>query len=418
MIRVNHLTVLAVVLCVGIGASGGQAREVQSTDSPITFAGLGPNLAVGPDGTAILSYIESRQSGHALVYRIVTPDGQSEPQVVASGDNWFVNWADFPSVVPINDNLWAAHWLVRRSAGGYAYDAYASVSSDRGQAWSEPFVLHDDGTDTEHGFVTLFPSGDAIGAVWLDGRNMPSEHAADGHATGGGMSLRSGVFDATGEVRQRQLVDDLTCDCCQTDVALTADGPVAVYRDRSDSEIRDIYVSRLIDGVWRRGEAVNDDDWMIAGCPVNGPVVKALDNRVIVSWFTAADGVPLVKSAWSSDSGASFGPPVTVSEDGAIGYVGSALLGEQESVVSWLCKSVDGANSICYRSVGSGGQVGKIRHLPTPTTLTRMSVPQIARLDTNLMFVWTERIEDIYYVSSARVPIESVADSSIERQEN
>ena len=53
-----------------------------------------------------------------------------------------------------------------------------------------------------------------------------------------------------------QLIDELMCDCCQTDVALASSGPVAVYRDRSVAEIRDSYITRLIDGRWQNGVLV------------------------------------------------------------------------------------------------------------------------------------------------------------------
>ena len=81
-----------------------------------------------------------------------------------------MNLADFPSVVPITDELWAAHWLVKRPGGIYSYDIAIAVSTDSGQSWGKPFTPHALGTRTEHGFVSLFPWRQAIGALWLDGR--------------------------------------------------------------------------------------------------------------------------------------------------------------------------------------------------------------------------------------------------------
>ena len=71
------------------------------------------NLSVTPNGTVVMSWIE--QNGPQATLKLATLNAKrwSAPQVVASGMGWFVNWADFPSVVPINDSLWAAHWLVR-----------------------------------------------------------------------------------------------------------------------------------------------------------------------------------------------------------------------------------------------------------------------------------------------------------------
>jgi hypothetical protein len=160
-------------------------------------------------------------------------------RTVARGEHWFVNWADFPSVVPISPALWAAHWLVSQPAGGYAYDVSVALSADSGQSWSEPVMPHRDGTATEHGFVTLYPRDAGVGLVWLDGRNMVDESGDDIAASG--MTLRSATLSPDLMLSGELLVDGLACDCCQTDVALTSEGPVAIYRDRTAGEIRDIY---------------------------------------------------------------------------------------------------------------------------------------------------------------------------------
>ncbi len=60
------------------------------------------------------------------------------------------------------DGLMAAHWLAKKPGGTYAYDVMMSVSPT-GRSWGTPFSPHDDGTPTEHGFVSLFPV--AIGSV-------------------------------------------------------------------------------------------------------------------------------------------------------------------------------------------------------------------------------------------------------------
>ena len=373
------------------------------------IAGLGPNLAVSPAGTAVVSYIAPTEDGHSLRYHVVSDGSWGEAQTVANGDNWFVNWADFPSVVPITDSLWAAHWLVRREAGGYAYDIHASVSEDAGTSWSEPFLLHNDGTDTEHGFVTLFPSGDRVGAVWLDGRNMVGgAESTDGHSSTGGMTLRSGRFGTSGIVDGEQVVDALICDCCQTDVAVTAEGPVAVYRDRTTDEIRDIYISRYVDGAWQEGQAVSADNWNIAGCPVNGPVVNANGATVVVTWFTGADGKPTIKTAWSNDAGLTFSESTNVSETDVVGYVGSALLPDGSVVASWICKSSDDRNAICYQKASANGTLGDLHQLKTRGVVARMSVPQLALVDGQLLFVWTDRVDEQFQINSESVSLRSL----------
>jgi hypothetical protein len=142
-------------------------------------------------------------------------------------------------------------------------------SSDHGQSWSDAVRPHTDGTPTEHGFVSVYPEEQGTGLLWLDGRKMINEAAED--PTENGMTLRSAILAADGSLQGKSTVDELICDCCQTDVAIAADGPVAVYRNRTTDEIRDVFVTRFVDGAWLAGVALANDNWHIAGCPVNGP---------------------------------------------------------------------------------------------------------------------------------------------------
>jgi hypothetical protein len=144
----------------------------------------------------------------ALRYAVLDEQGWQPAQTVAEGGDWFVNWADFPSVLPITEDFWAAHWLTRRPGGPYAYDVSIALSLDGGKTWGEVLSPHDDGTQTEHGFVSLFPATDGVGALWLDGRNtVPAGNG--GHHAAGGMTLRSAVITPEGRVVDSVLVDEL-----------------------------------------------------------------------------------------------------------------------------------------------------------------------------------------------------------------
>ena len=133
------------------------------------------------------------------------------------------------------------------------------------------------------------------------------------------MTLRYRAVAADGTVGPEVLVEDRICDCCQTDGAVTSAGPIVVYRDRSDSEVRDIYVTRLVDDRWTSGVPVHDDEWVIPACPVNGPAVAARDEAVAVAWFTGAADEPKVQMAFSVDAGAGFGDPVRIDDGNPLG---------------------------------------------------------------------------------------------------
>ncbi|NNE88793.1 MAG: exo-alpha-sialidase [Silicimonas sp.] len=326
---------------------------------------------------------------------------------MASGDNWFVNWADFPSVSPIDKTRWAAHWLAKRPGGTYAYDVAVALSDDAGSSWSAPIVPHTDGTPTEHGFVSLFPWDDDVGVLWLDGRQMTADHAS-GHGGEGGMTLRSARLGARGQISDARRVDDLVCDCCQTDVAIAGDGPVAVYRNRTPEEIRDIYLARTVDGHWQPGTPVADDGWEINGCPVNGPAVVAQDNDVAVAWFTAANDQPRVRAAFSDDGGATFAAAVDIDSERPTGRVDIEMLDKTTAVVSWIAGGTQGHDQIALRVIGRDGAMGPKRQVAPIATSRASGFPQMIRLGEELVFAWTDTTGETSQVRTATVSIQAI----------
>jgi hypothetical protein len=150
------------------------------------------------------------------------------------------------------------------------------------------------------------------------------------------MALRAAVLDHALATRREWRVDARTCDCCQTDAAVAADGPVVVYRDRSEEEIRDIKLLRYARGRWSDPVSVHEDGWRIAGCPVNGPAVAARGNDVYVAWFTGANGAPRALLARSRDGGLSFARPIDLATQDVLGRVDVALGREGAVWATWL----------------------------------------------------------------------------------
>jgi imidazolonepropionase-like amidohydrolase len=362
-----------------------------------------PHLAGGGGLPVVLSWLEPTATGTALRFATLIDGGWTHPRTLREGDDWFVNWADFPSVEPLTETLWAAHWLRKQRGGPFAYDVVTSVSRDGGASWSGGIALHDDQTPTEHGFVSLFPWGSDVGALWLDGRETLS---------GGGMTLRAAVVDESAEVRRTVVVDDLVCDCCQTDVAIAASGPVAVYRDRSPNEIRDVHVARAVDGRWQPGYAVAEDGWHITGCPVNGPAIDARGDRVAVAWYTAADDRPRVQVARSEDSAATFQPPVKVAAGTVAGRVDVVLDAAGDVIVSWLAEpaATDGSAELELRVRRvSRGTASPQSHAIGRTGAGRPpGFPQMQAVGDRLLFAWTDTRDRRSRVRTALVDARSI----------
>ena len=391
-----RLLLAACVLLLG-ACSESQAPNLISLAEIAAPGSAEPNLSRAADGTVVLSWLEPFGEAVALRYSELEGDSWSPPVTVSHGDDWFVNWADFPSVVNIEQDLWAAHWLQKRPGGTYAYDVSIALSRDNGRTWGDAMTPHNDGTATEHGFVSLFPWQEGIGALWLDGRNT-----ADGD---GGMTLRSAVIDPDGRLTFEQLADDLVCDCCQTDVTVTNGGPIAVYRNRTGDEIRDIYVMRTEDGAWQSGTAIADDRWNIAACPVNGPAITSDGDDVAIAWFTAANNSPKVRFARSTDAGASFGAAIDVATARAAGRVGVALADDGSALVSWLRAAKDGKGEILVRRISATGVAGAEYAIAT-TDAGRMSgFPQLVRGDRGFVMAWTDTLQDRSVIRSARLEL-------------
>jgi hypothetical protein len=328
------------------------SAPVSVTDfaAPAAPGSEGPNLVAGSDGRVYLSWLEPFEpAGYSLRFSVRGQQGWSQPKTIARGTNWFVSSVDFPSLVVLSDGTLAAHWLI--ATGGpssEAYDINIAFSRDAGTTWSKPILPHRDRKKRQHGFLSLRPTTDAkLSAIWLDGRNMPDE-------VSGNMALMYRTIAPNGTLGPEMQIDNRTCECCQTSLASTPEGLIAVYRDRSAKEIRDISISRFANGKWSPPQDLSKDGWEIDGCPVNGPAVSSNGKNVAVAWFTAAGEKPQVNLLMSSDAGKTFGQKIRVDSGNPAGRVDILSFGSGDSLVSWIERTGQGPR-LLVRRFGANG---------------------------------------------------------------
>ncbi len=349
-----------------------------------------PNWFVAGTNSAFLSWIE-RGAGDsaALKFAVMENGSWSEPRMAAAGKNWFVNWADFPSLVRLQDGTLAVHWLQKTAKETFAYGIRIAFSRDGGRSWRNPITPHRDGTPTEHGFVSLLPlDGNRMFVAWLDGRKYAA--ATDGANRGGEMTVRAAVLRSDGTFEREWLLDDRTCDCCQT-AAVRVGGKVLVaYRNRSEEEIRDIATVRVSpDGDSEPGRILHPDGWHIPGCPVNGPALAQAGKTVAAAWFTAADDTARVLVSFSMDGGENFTAPVRVDQGAPLGRVDLELLDPRNAVVSWLEVTEDGAE-IRFRRVHISGAMDAFHAVALASAARASGFPRMARVGSRLLFSWTD----------------------------
>ena len=371
----------------------GETHTRVSIDSIASPAGPGsaePYLSVGNGGHVYMSWLEPADSGHALRFAMHDGSAWTAPRTIVSRRDFFVNWADFPSLVVLDSQRLAAHWLQKNGTGTYAYGVRIAQSRDGGMSWDTPVTPHRDSSPNEHGFVAMWRDSAQLGAVWLDGRKFKQAgHDASGHDAGNEMMLLSTTLSPNGTRGEEVRLDERTCDCCQNAAAMTKSGPIVAYRNRSEDEIRDIYVTRRLGGKWTPGAAVHDDNWKIAACPVNGPALAADADRVALAWFTGARDTARVNVAFSDDAGATFGAPIRVDDGNPAGRVDVVLLGDGGALVSWIERIGGDTAAVRMRRISADGEAGATVTIASSSAARASGFPQMATTGSDVVFAWT-----------------------------
>ncbi len=369
-----------------------QAASTQEWHLPAPANAAQPNLSLAPDGGMALSWLQRMPTGgHRLQISLYSTQGKwSSPATIAEGKNFFVNWADFPATQFLADGSLWAHNLEKNGAGTYAYDVMLRRSTDRGKTWSKPMRVNAP-VEAEHGFVSLWPwSKNRLGVAWLDGGATVATEEMSEHEHGGGMmTLRAAVVDAKMQSLQEWPLDTSVCDCCQTKTALSSRGPVVVYRNRSENEIRDIYTTRFDGKHWTTPVRVHADQWKMPACPVNGPAIAAQQDKVWVAWFTAATQ-PSVRIAYSKNAGDSYEPMREVANQNVQGRVD--ILADANSVwLSWM-EEKSGTQNVWLAQYSHDLKTEKQRFsLPAVTGNGRATgFPRMVLAQNKIHMVWTD----------------------------
>jgi hypothetical protein len=354
-----------------------------------------PSLAVDPARGLVLTWQTRNGTAAALHYALIAADGRELRRgVVASGENWFVNWADFPSLTVLDNSDWVTHWLQKSAPDTYAYDIRVVRSTNGGGRWTAPMTPHDDGTPTEHGFASLLPlDGARVQLLWLDGRHSQgaaSDHA-QGHADEGPMTLRGATIDWHGRIEGAQELDARTCSCCQTDAVRVGKRALVVYRDRSDEEVRDIaLVERNAKGVWSKPEIVHADGWKVTACPVNGPAIAANGKQALIVWPTLAQAPMAVRYRLRQNG--KYAPMQQLEQgDAVLGRVDASAAADGGFAISWIGAGANGA-ALKLATLDAQGKLLRIREVAALEPGRSTGHPRLIWYRDAHYLVWTESL--------------------------
>jgi len=119
------------------------------------------------------------------------------------------------------------------------------------------------------------------------------------------------------------------CECCPHELTLMDGQPVLVQRG-NESDLREIYLGFVDDQGVADVHRVSWNDWIVPGCPYDGPVTaRTASGRVLASWVDATGGEA---RAWVSRS----------EDDGRSWDVADVVLPESERSQAWPQLATDG----------------------------------------------------------------------------
>ena len=302
------LVIFLVSLFITLTIRGVFAFKIVKT--PTNKNSLAPNLCSFGNHFA-LSWIERNTDGEARL-QMATWNGSEfdEIRLIAKSKGMFANWADIPSLVEAPSGDLYAHWLNRIGNETYAYGIQIERSIDHGKSWQSLGWLHNDTSTTEHGFVSLIPENRHVRAFWLDGRQMKKPT--------GKMMLRTAILDGN-EIKSENMLDDDVCTCCPTGAIQLPGGSAVVYRDRLPQEIRDISLVHIKNDAWSKPSRIQNDNWVMPGCPVNGPSIATNGNIIAVSRFTVIKNKAKIILRLFKDGQAESGKEIILDENIPVG---------------------------------------------------------------------------------------------------
>lgn len=408
-IKYIYLFVLALAI---IACQSDTSGEKETSDlafafeqeaTPTEMGSVFPSLHVDGDGKLRMTWQQVEDSLTYLRTAVLENNAWGAPETIAQGENWFVNWADFPNMLTLSDGRMLSFYLPIYDQESYGYNVAIKQKQVDG-TWSEPIALYRDEPATTQGFVSFFPLGDKVGTIWLEAENMEGESGSHEEDHGHNMVVRYAAIGADNQLSDEQIVDDYVCTCCQTDAAPIPGGAIVVYRDRSKEEVRDISYIRLQNGTWAAPKPLHEDNWVIHGCPVNGPAIDAKGSTVAATWFTMPEGEGKVWLRFSRDAGETFGEPIRIDKGHPLGRVDVLLVDEERALVSWIEKG-DATGSLNIKLVHRDGKILEDQAVSPFEPIRPTGFPRLAMANKKIFITWTEGAMDDATIKMMSAPV-------------
>ena len=136
--------------------------------------------------------------------------------------------------------------------------------------------------------------------------------------------------------------------------------------------------------------AVANDNWLIDGCPVNGPSISSSDQLVALSWFTVGDNDSArVLCSFSNDFGKTFEKPFSVDTGKPLGRVDIEFVNESIAIVSWL-EFVGDTTRVAVRTINELGTISQPATVAQSSSSRLSGFPRMTKTKEGILIAWTE----------------------------
>lgn len=285
MKRILYLTILSFCFAACSNNAGPKtliaAAEAIQIDS---VPGACPYLTKDNKGNTVLSWVRTiNDSTTAFCYATSTDGKTFSLPIVIPNSNAEPHGENLPKIIFKPSGEIIALWGTANPNPKNKYSGlvFYTQSFDDGKTWTaaKPLVNDPAGYDQRYYDVALLPNGE-VAIIWLDNRKTNDKE---------GSALYFASTNGKNGFKGEKLISQSCCQCCRTDLFVDKQGGVhAVFRGIVQDSIRDMVHIVSTDGckTFSEPKRINEDNWVIKGCPHTGPAITENKDGIHFAWFT------------------------------------------------------------------------------------------------------------------------------------
>ncbi|MEJ6681201.1 MAG: T9SS type A sorting domain-containing protein [Flavobacteriales bacterium] len=353
------LSILFVLLIINIGLL---SQFVISPSISVTMEGedygfRSPKvISYGENNDEVMVFWSRTGSEQAMFVSVLSDGVFAAPTPVPTGNAepnlWSGNLG--PGIASFGNHIYITFEV-------YGSAIYCVHSADGGGSWDEPVAAF---TPPAGRFSTIPNIAvDASGNVYVAYVNTNSAEE-DAHyglvkSTNQGESFTDEVIVSAG------VLSDEVCECCNGNIEVGLDNEIYVgFRNNSDN-LRDCWLVKSSDlgASFEEIYDVDDSDWILNGCPSNGPDFTLNEGEVVTVFYTGADNFDgdIYFTLLDTASGVvSSAESILLSNEGAIGQNSARIASNsQGEIMVVFQESFQFSQNVGFALAQNGSELGQ-----------------------------------------------------------